>query len=316
MKTNKFIGLIILAALATTGCDRETGRDILKIYAENMTREGQKMLVTPGVYDGDVWVKGERIDLDGTAYPIGYNDSDPSDPFFLIDVPSTYVVPEHIYAIYPATVNADGNDIEVTNNGSSQSTVLLKSLAVTFRASGGVLDGTHDIYFPMAAHYGDGADRRLIFRHLTCGLQLTIRNNSGADLDLGSIQVALTCTNTNVAIDYTGNGLNVRTKWNANGMSLPNGEIGGIEGDRDISKTSQMHFLFKTNNDGSIADGVTLANGAEVVFCVPATVSSLARIDVAGYHMDGTQLFVKSKELASKTIELNKMYDIPAIVIN
>ncbi len=322
MKTNKFIGLMILSALATTGCDRETGgelgRDgVLKIYTESMAREGNaKMLVTPGVYDGDEWVQGEQIDLDGTAYPIGYDATDPANPFYHIVVPSTYVVPEHIYAIYPATVAADGNNIEVANNGSAASTVLLKSLAVTFRASGGALDGTHDVYFPMAAHYGSGADSRLLFRHLTGGLQLTLRNASGAELTLGSVKVALTSDDEVVPIVYNGNGLNVGTSWNASGMSLPNGEIGGIEGDHDVSKTSEMHFSLQTNDDGSLHDGVVLADGEEVVFCVPVTVNSLNRIVVAGYTLDGVQHFVKGKSLASKTIERNRMYDIPAIEIN
>ena len=318
MRTKQYIGFMLLAALATTGCESEmAGDDILKIYTEKMTREGQaKVLVTPGNNNGDEWVVGEQINLNGTAYPIGYTNDDPANPFFHIVAPEGYVAPDHLYAIYPATVASGGNDIEVVNNGSAASTVLLKRLAVTFRANNGVLDGTHEVYFPMAAHCGAGADSRLLFRHLTGGLLLTLHINSSSSVTLGSIKVALTSNNEVVPIVYSDNGLNVSTQWSASGMALPSGQIGNIEGDIDVSKTSEMHFSLMTSDGGSVTEGVTIAAGAEIKFCVPVTVSSLTRITVAGYTTGGAQHFVKSKGLTNTAIERNKMYSVPTIAIN
>ena len=318
MRTKQYIGLILLAALATTGCESEkAGDNILKIYTEKMSHEGQaKVLVAPGNNNGDEWVAGEQINLDGTAYPIGYNNDDPANPFFHIVTPEGYVAPDHIYAIYPATVASEGNDIEVVNQGSAASTVLLKRLAVTFRADNGVLDGTHEVYFPMAAHCGAGADCRLLFRHLTGGLLLTLRNTSSTSISLGSVKVTLTSNNDVVPIVYSDNGFNVSTQWSASGMALPSGEIGNIEGNFDVSKTSEMHFSLMTNDGGSITEGATIAAGAEIAFRVPVTVSSLNRITVAGYTTDGVQYFVKGKSLASMAIERNKVYSVPTIAIN
>lgn len=315
MRTKQYIGFMLLAALATSGCESETaGDDILKIYSEKMTREGEaKVLITPGDNDGDEWVVGEEINLNGIAYPIGYNNDNPANPFFHIVTPEGYVAPNDLYAIYPATVASGGNDIEVVNNGNEASTVLLKRLAITFRAD----NGSHEVCFPMAAHCGAGADSRLLFRHLTGGLLLTLRNTSSTSVTLGSVKVALTSNNEVVPIVYRGNGLNVSTQWSASGMALPSGEIGSIEGNIDVSKTSEMHFSLMTNDGGSVAEGATIAAGAEIAFCVPVTVSSLNRITVAGYTTDGVQHFVKSKSLASSmAIERNKVYSVPTIVIN
>jgi hypothetical protein len=60
---------------------------------------------------------------------------------------------------------------------------------------------------------------------------------------------------------------------------------------------------------------VTIEAGQTLSFCVPVTVSSLDKITVVGFDGSGAQLFSKSKAV-STSIQRNKMYNIPTIIIN
>ena len=94
------------------------------------------------------------------------------------------------------------------------------------------------------------------------------------------------------------------------GPVLPGGEIGANNGNQTVGYASEMHFALKDNG----TDGKTITSGSSISFVVPVTITPIKRIVVTGYGTDGTQLFVKDKELPLvQTIQANHMYNIPEI---
>ncbi len=65
------------------------------------------------VYDKASWVAGERINLNGTAYPIAFDE----DAYYLNT--GTDDIPSSLLAVYPSDTDAEGNDVTVTNNGTT-----------------------------------------------------------------------------------------------------------------------------------------------------------------------------------------------------
>ena len=63
------------------------------------------------VYDKASWVAGERINLNGTAYPIAFDE----DAYYLNT--GSDDIPSSLLAVYPSDTDAGGNDVTVTNNG-------------------------------------------------------------------------------------------------------------------------------------------------------------------------------------------------------
>lgn len=293
MKINKIIAFLFLAVLAT-GCSKDENTRI-RIFAEQMTAAGggSKVLMDPAHINAAEWVAGEKINLNGTPYTIGGNTTDGySLDLGSGDAPSTF------YALYPASIVNGGNDIEVTNNGASASTVLIHSLAVNFR------DGKHDVYFPMKAQAASDATS-MTFQHLTAGLKLTLTNGGGSAVTLSSVKVVLVSADNVVPMVHNG----VSTSWANFGMSLPTGIVGVLTDDIDVRKTSELNVRLKNNG----TDNVTIAAGGSLTFCIPVTVTSLTQIAVAGYDASGAQRFVKGKALGNTAIDRNKMYYIPAI---
>ena len=297
MKTAKIITISLLTVLATA-CGKETD-GLLRIYANHMNGGGSKVWVNPeNVSSSASWVTAEQIDLNGTPYPIAYDEG------YYINTGDAELS-STLYAIYPASVNANGNDLSVANNGASASTVIIRSLAVNFRSVGDV-EG-HDIVFPMAATAVAG-EGKLFFNHLTGGLKLKLTNTSpNQDYTLGSVKVVVYGED---AAPTPLTAHNVTTSWEIQGPTLPSGEIGEIAGDQSVCYASEMHFSMKTNGEA----GKEIAHGNRITFCVPVTVSPVKKLVVTGYGTDGAQLFVRFKELGTaQAIMANYMYNIPEI---
>ena len=285
-----------LLALLPIACSKD-GDGRLRIYAEEMYGfHNTKVWVDPADVSASAsWVVGEQIDLNGTSCPIA-NDGDGN----YLDAEEN-ALSESLYAIYPATVNTDGNYITVANNGASASTVVINSLSVNFR------DGGHDIVFPMATGLTDKNNGKLLFKHLTGGMTLTLANTTANDCTVGSVKVVVYGED---AAPTPITAHNVTTRWAVQGPVLPGGEIGATTGNQPVGYASEMHFALKDNG----ADGKTITSGSSISFVVPVTITPIKRLVVTGYGTDGAQLFVKDKILPSaQTIQANYMYNIPEI---
>ena len=111
MKTYRLTTLALLALLPIA-CSKE-GDGRLRLYAEDMhSDDGAKVWVDPtDVNTSASWVTGEQINLNGAPYSIANDDEN---HYLNIDETAFSSLPDNLYAIYPASVNADGNDITVT----------------------------------------------------------------------------------------------------------------------------------------------------------------------------------------------------------
>ena len=296
MKKHRLIGLAALLALAT-GCDKDNdAADRISIFANNMGG-GAKVWVDPANVNGATWVAGESIDLNGTPYAIAANGNG---GFSLAVEP----LAEAMYAVYPATMASDGNDIEVENNNASGATITIKRLAVDFR------DGGHRIVFPMAEKAAANSSA-LYFDHLTAGLHLTLANGSGAGIAVDHLKVVVQGTAAAPAV--TIDGVDYTVAWAVQGPTTPSGDVGGIVGDRGVTYSSEMNFQMQTSG----AAGVTVPAGGNIQFCVPATVGNVKRLSITGYDAAGQQLFAKSKDLDTPLdLAVNHMYNIPSFNIN
>ena len=302
MKTYRLTTLALLALLPIA-CSKE-GDGRLRLYAEDMHNDdGAKVWVDPtDVSNSASWVTGEQINLNGAPYSI---DSDGQNHYLNIDETAFSSLPDNLYAIYPASVNADGNDITVTNNGTSTSTIIINSLAVNFRNNNATAG--HDIIFPMATGLTDKTNGKLLFKHLTGGMKLTLVNTTANDCTVGSVKVVVYGDG---AAPNPITAHNVTTRWAVQGPVLPGGEIGANNGDQTVGYASEMHFALKDNS----TNGKTITSGSSISFVIPVTITPIKRLVITGYGTDGAQLFVKDKELQSaQTIQANYMYNIPAI---
>ena len=295
MKTLRII-ILALMSLMVSACSKD-GDGRLRIYAEEMYgSHNTKVWVDPADVSASAsWVVGEQIDLNGTPYSIA-NDGDGN----YLDAEENSLS-ESLYAIYPATVNTDGNNVTVTNNGMSTSTIIINSLAVNFR------NGGHDITFPMATGQTDKSSGKLLFKHLTGGMTLTLANTTGDDCTVGSVKVVVYGDG---AAPTPITAHNVTTRWAVQGPVLPGGEIGVNNDNQTVGYASEMHFTLKDNG----ANGKTITSGSSISFVVPVTITPIKRLVVTGYGTNGAQLFVKDKVLSTaQTIQANYMYNIPEI---
>lgn len=310
MNKNRFFALIVLATLAV-GCSKDNevefpslDRHHINLFAESITSGSKVHIPTDnGAIDPSnaSWVTGESINLNGEIYSISQN----SDGFYVtVDNPPAGT----LYSIYPATMkDAMGNDITVSYNSTTGCAIDIHSLAIDFHASGNVLDGTHDVVFPMAATAATG--NTLYFQHLTGGLKLTLTNSTAHSVD--RIVVEATQSNDSPAI-YK----DLKPSWATSLLpGLPEGEIGGINGDQSVQFISTMTFTMNTNGQA----GVTIPTTG-LTFCIPMLAKNMRYIQITGYS-GSTQVFQTSKKDITENetginIERNTMYTIPAISIS
>lgn len=282
--------LLPLCLLFAVGCKKDNHR--ISIFAENMSGVS-KVWVNPANVNGATWIAGETINLNGDVYTIASDD----DGFYLSN---TAELTSNLYAIYPASLQADGNNIAVVNNNST-GTITINSLAINFTGNG------HEVIFPMATK-GDAGDNKLLFNHLTGGMKVTLANTSATTVSTVKMITYGDEAIPPVALD----GITVTTQWAAQGPIIPMGEVGQIEGDQDIKYSCEMSFAMQTNGEAD----VTIPNGGNITFCVPVTVRSVKRLTVIGYASDGSVLFTKTKSFTDAQIDRNHMYSLPTIQIN
>ena len=289
-KTIMFL-LSSLVLLLTVGCKKSNGH--ISIFAENMA-VNSKVWVNPAQVNGATWLEGETVNLNGTVYTIASDD----DGFYLAN---TAELTSNLYAIYPASLQADGNNIAVVNNNST-GTITISSLAVNFTNNG------HEVVFPMASTAEAGSDK-LLFDHLTGGMRVTLANATATTV--ASVKMITYGDEAIPPVEL--DGITVTTQWAAQGPTVPMGDVGQIEGDQDIKYTCEMNFAMQT--DGAAT--VTVPAGGNITFCVPVTVRSVKRLTVIGYDTDSSVLFTKTRSFTTaQAIERNHMYSLPTIQIN
>ena len=306
MKTNKIILIVALAALLAASCGKDDDHSSpadgqLRLFAEPMNAGGTKVLVDPAHVNDASWVTDEQIDLNGSKCTIK---GSKSDGFYLDGIEPLTV---DMYAIYPASLNADGNHIAVTNDGAAACAVNIHSLCVEF------VDGnTQKVVFPMASKAIHDSPS-LQFRHLTGGIRLTIKNNKEEDdLDVARLVVSATTATGDPAIykdlQPTEDG------WTPSlPPAVPTGEV-GIEGNQDAQFIADMTLYLKEGDDYY---KTISAAGGEITFCMPLLAREVKFLTIKGYSSTGDELFSKTKELATDTpILRNHMYNIPIIEIN
>lgn len=282
--------LLPLCLLFAVGCKKDNSR--ISIFAENMSGDS-KVWVDPAQVNGATWLEGETVNLNGDVYTIAIDDNG----FYLSN---TAELTSNLYAIYPASLQADGNNIAVVNNNST-GTITISSLAVNFTGNG------HEVVFPMASTAEAGSDK-LLFDHLTGGMRVTLANATATTV--ASVKMI---TYGDEAIPHVAlDGITVTTQWAAQGPTAPMGDVGQIEGDQDIKYSCEMSFAMQTNGEA----GVTIPDGGDITFCVPVTVRSVKRLTVIGYASDGSVLFTKTKSFTNAQIDRNHMYSLPTIQIN
>lgn len=299
MKTYRFIAITVLAAVLAAGCGKDDSLgNIFRLTANPMDNGGAKVLVTPSTL-GSSWIVGEVINLNGNAYAIQEKNTGK----FTIECLSSPSAP--LYAIYPNTVEADGNNIDVSYSAGA-STMTLRQLAVDYTDSS---HATHKVVFPMAAYLEEVDNDQLLFDHLTAGMRFTIENTTGVACTLSSVRIYLYDDEAPTATGKNG----VTVSWEHQGPIVPGGTIGGTTSDVTAEYASEMRFAMKTGGD----DNVVIAAGGSISFCVPVTVRSITSFAVSGYKPDGSELFCRQKDLDSKkTLALNRMYNMPTITIN
>ena len=256
MKTKRLTVLALLAVLFV-GCGKEeaiNGR--IRLFAEQMTNagSGSKLLMNPSDLSAK-WLNGESINVNGNAYTIVKE----NDEYYLGGSTATLSAP--LYAIYPATTKADGNDIVVTNNRTAGCAIDIHSLAVNF--TGG---GKHEVIFPMAAQYTTDSTG-LMFRHLTGGMKLTISNGKASAVVVDRLVVTATKEDGKPAI-YK----DLKPTWaNAQLPGVPGGEVGETTGNVNAQFISDMTLMM--NTDGNA--GVTIsASGSLKSRAITATMRS------------------------------------------
>ncbi|MBR1549895.1 MAG: hypothetical protein IJ634_04590 [Bacteroidales bacterium] len=224
MKRYRLIGLAALLALAT-GCGKDKdAADRINIFTHDMGGDS-KVWVDPAHPSDATWVASETIDLNGTPYVITSNASSYSLEVAPLDV--------DMYAVYPGTMSAGGNDITVANSNASGAAITLRSLAVDFRDDG------HRVVFPMAEKASAGSSS-LYFDHLTAGLRLTLTNGSASSIAVDHLKVVL--QGTGAASAVTIDGVNYTVSWAVQGPTTPSGEVGTISGDREVTYSSEMNL--------------------------------------------------------------------------
>lgn len=290
MKIYRLTALVLLAMLAV-GCNKEFD-NIFHLVANPMEGDDAKVLVTPSDL-GSSWIPGEQINLNGTGYAI----KEETPGSYTIECPSTPLAP--IYAIYPHSVNAGGNNV-VVRYSAGASTMTLKQLAVDYTDNSHT---THKVVFPMAA-YQSKVNSLLFFDHLTAGMKFTIENTTSEACTLSAVRIYLYGDEAPTPTDKNG----VTVSWENQGPIVPDGTIGSITGDVEADYASEMRFAMKTGGEPN----VIIEGNSSITFCVPVTVRSLTSFAVTGYKPDGSELFTFQKDI-SRSLELNKMYNMPTI---
>ena len=312
-KTKIFTITLLLATLAvgcskdetTSGQNNGQGKAPLRLYVNNIANNGSKVSFDPS---GDnnftaQWVEDELVNLNGSLYTVGlYND----EYYALKDNDNNFIVANDVngndmVAIYPGA-NFGNNNVEVND-----SEIILHSLEINFKN-----DGTQSTVFPLYASEPANS-LYLYFNHLTCGIQLRLKNSTGDPINIASLTIVAQST---TDVENLGkDGFSARWAVEQPGPWVPMGPVGenNDENGVDIKYSSVMNFDF---NDVENHQYKTITNGQTLEFCVPVTISSLKYLKVAGYDENGNLIFYKKKSFENaQTLVRNYMYPFPVIEI-
>ena len=286
----------LLTLLAFNACKKDNvhyGK--IRIFAEQM-HSNSKVNINPNSLAAQ-WVVGETVNVNGISFTIRQDE----EGFYLSGNNSLPDNTTQLYAIYPASMESD-NIIDVYNGNDGSGDVMLTQLTINLKS-----DGTHDVIFPMAATAQANANT-MVFQHLTAGMKVTITNNSGNSITLGSLKVV---AQSNTTMEHLAWGY-FTASWVLQGPSLPSGEPGTITDDRNVSHSSEMNFVLKSGGNPN----VTIGSGQSITLCVPLTASAVKRLVISGFDENGAQKFVRTMSLEDpKTITRNVMYPMPTITI-
>ena len=151
----------------------------------------------------------------------------------------------------------------------------------------------------------------LLFQHLTAGFKFTLKTNtSTANVAVVKVVVQGTRAADTVKLD----GVSYHTHWATQGPTMPAGEVGNINNNRQVDYCSEMYLDMEEPEH----DYVTVGTDG-IVFCVPVTIGDVKRLTVTGYAANGSQLFVQTKDIEDdgeghySTLSRNTMYSIPVI---
>lgn len=134
---------------------------------------------------------------------------------------------------------AGSNDITVSKDGST-GTVTIRDLVVVYSGD------NHRVYFPMVAVNNNSvkrlrSDKRLLFRHLTAGMHLTLTDTSATkDYLVGSMKIVTYGESASAGALDAVNG--VSCSWEVQGPALPGDMMGSETGDVSMAYSSEMHF--------------------------------------------------------------------------
>lgn len=307
MKIIKLFSFAVLLALVASSCSKDDGARKFRLFA-NPIRNASKIQMNPGDLTSS-WVAGEKINLNGQECVITESNSNSTSNF---SITCQNVPTKPIYAIYPSTMDGteavdDGNIIITTYNQNS-STVKLKQLTIDFSGN------SHKVIFPMAAKITTEENTdKLLFDHLTAGFKITIENTATEACTLSAIRVFAQCPNPESTVPETWNGVSV--SWERQGLIVPSGPIGGINGDVALQNACEMFFKMKSgNNDYVVIPAANQQNG-KISFCIPATVRAISSITVTGVGTDGADVFARTMSSSNANVARNNMYAIPTITI-
>lgn len=294
MKTNKFIAIMLLGVLATA-CSKD-GNNRLTLLAEGFTNGNSKVLINPdAIQDGSQWVVGEKVKVNNQTYTVAH---DPDADYYYLEgtQDNGELLNVDKLAFYPGESMPDKFDIDIVGD----TMLIINSLSVRFNG-----DGSHEMAFPMVAKSAAGKSY-LHFYHLSGGFRLTLRNNRASAVNVASVKVVAQSDTAVQSLGYTKDNVTYTAKWAVQGPTVPSGRIGSGE-PVDAKYCSEMYFdLVSSTNDD-----VTIAPGNDLKFCIPVTISSVAKLIVIGYASDGTELFQAHTSFETPVpVERNHMYDL------
>lgn len=316
MKTNKFIAVVLLAALAT-GCSKDdsvaepNAQNVIKIHASAMGGNGgTKLSLDPGANGGypnyfDIkWVADEPIMFKGTStdvvLPINWDPIE--EVYFIAQEPFT----ESVRSLYPGE-SFDGNEVDVNADG-----IVMHSMHIKF-----VEGDRQTMAFPMVAVADANVDD-FTYNYLCGGVRLTLDNQSGADMNVASLRIVAQSTTdvVNLGTNARGDddGSDIVARWATEGPWVPFNTVGNNGDEVDVKYSSVMYFTL--SEEGGDNFKTIVAGDNPVQFCVPITISSMNKLNITGYDEEGRQLFQVHKNFANDVqVVRGKMYDLPVIEI-
>jgi len=309
MKT-KIIMMTALLALLATGCGKDNGDGIIRIFAENMTAAGNaKLQIDPtDPANSTQWLTNENIYINGTSYAITHSEQ----YGYYVENNNIDWVNNALYAVYPG--NTFGSNVWTVDNSNLNAPVItLEKLSLKFynKAINGVSTRVHDVVFPMGAKVVNG-ESSILFKHLTAGFQLDLANTS-TDESVVVKKLKVLVYGAGDAEPVTIDGVSYTVKWkNDQTPALPGGGVGTVT-DRDMNYASEMNFDLYTGTN----PGLTIAAESSQKVCIPVTLNTVKRITVIGYNGDN-EVFNISSAVGGNTgiaLERSKMYPVKQIVV-